>query len=69
MCLSAVIRNSAFFRLKCFVVLGQILYVLSKNMVFLIRFFWYRGELQNSVNSREILIFLVVELLSSESIN
>ena len=41
MYLSALIHNSAFFRFKCFVVLGQILYILSKNMVFIIRLFWY----------------------------
>ena len=49
--------------------LGQILYILSKNMVFIIRLFWYWGELENSVNSHENTIFHVVELFSTESIN
>ena len=50
-------------------VLGQILYVLSKNMIFIIRFFWYWGELQSSVNSHENMIFHAVELFSAESTN
>ena len=44
MCLSALIHNPAFFVFKCFVVLGQILYVLSKNMAFMIRFFAIEGN-------------------------
>lgn len=39
MCLSAVICNSAFLKFEYFVVLGQILYVWSKNVVFTMCFF------------------------------
>ena len=39
MYLSAVICNSAFLKFKYFVMLGQILYVWSKNVVFTMSFF------------------------------